>query len=197
GELFAQILPFFEEADDIARQVTIHQGLSWVAESRGRPDEMLEHGMRCQELYRRAGNETLRTATANDIGYAYALLGDYEKAYTCCEQALAAIRELGQTTWEALTWDSLGLIEHKRGNLRRSIACYRTGVVILRGAGDRFNEAAVLLGLGDAQQAAGYRQAARRSWEAALRIFEDLNHPEAGSARTRLSEAQAAGGAGS
>jgi tetratricopeptide (TPR) repeat protein len=125
------------------------------------------------------------------------LLGDYEQAYRHCQQALAAISELGDTTWEALTWDSLGLIEHKRGNLRRAIACYRTSVRILGAAGDRYNEASVLLGLGDVQQSAGHRQAARRTWEAALQILEDLNHPEADSARARLSGAQAAGGAGS
>jgi DNA-binding SARP family transcriptional activator len=196
-ELFGKVLPFFEEAGDLARQATIHQGLSWVAESRGWPAEMLEHSLRGQELFRRAGNEPGLAAAANDIGYCYAMLGDYEKAHTYCQQALDTIRDLGETTWEALTWDSLGLIEHKRGNLRRSIDCYRTGVGILRAAGDRFNKAAVLLGLGDVQQSAGYRQAARRSFQDALQIFEDLGHPDADSARARLSGAQAAGGAGS
>jgi hypothetical protein len=70
-------------------------------------------------------------------------------------------------------------------------------VGILRAAGDRFNEAAVLLGLGDVQQSAGYRQAARQSYQDALQIFEDLGHPDADSARARLSRAQAAGSAGS
>jgi len=49
----------------------------------------------------------------------------------------------------------------------------------------------------DAQQSAGYRRAARRSYQDALRIFEDLGHPDADSARARLSGAQAAGSAGS
>jgi tetratricopeptide (TPR) repeat protein len=109
-ELFGQVLPFFEGAGDLGRQATIHQGLTWVAESRGRPAEMLEHSLRGQELFRRAGNEPGLAAAANDIGYCYAMLGDYEKAHTHCQQALDAIRNLGETTWEALTWDSLGLI---------------------------------------------------------------------------------------
>jgi len=186
-EHFLQVLPYFEEASDFARQVTIHQGLNWVAFHRDRPADMLRHSLRNQELSRLAGSLVLQAGAANDIGYAYALLGDYEQAYKYCRQGLGVIRDLGESVWEASTWDSLGFIGHKRGNLRQSMACYRTALGIQRTAGDRLNEAITLIGLGDVQESAGHRQAAIRSWEDALRIYNDLGHPDASRARSRLS----------
>ena len=70
-------------------RATAHSGLAWLAEHWQRPGDALSHSLRALELYRAAGNERAQLLVLNDIGYAHALLGDYEQAMSCCERALA------------------------------------------------------------------------------------------------------------
>ena len=52
--------------------------------------------------------------------------------------------------------------------------------------GHQYFAAESLADLGNAQDAAGDRDAARRAWQHALAIFDDLRHPRAEEIRTRL-----------
>jgi predicted negative regulator of RcsB-dependent stress response len=63
---------------------------------------------------------------------------------------------------------------------------YRRALVPYRAVGDRFEEAATLANLGDAQLAAGQQEEARASWQQALGIFTDLHPPVAGGVQARL-----------
>ena len=64
------------------------------------------------------------------------------------------------TGWgEAQTWDSLGLTHHHLGQHREAADCYGQALDLYRelaehGLGDRYNEAATLVRLGDARRAA-------------------------------------------
>ena len=103
-----------------------------------------------------------------------------------CEQALAAVRELGERNWEAATWDSLGYIHDQLGNHERAVACYERAVARYRELADRFNEAATLDHLGDTQHSAGDIQAARRTWTSALRIIGEIDHPDGDQVQAKL-----------
>ena len=63
--------------------------------------------------------------------------------------------------------------------------------------GDRYQEAEFVIHLGDVQHTAGEQAAARESWQRALAILEELDHPEAARARGRLQPPAPAGPAGS
>jgi tetratricopeptide (TPR) repeat protein len=64
--------------------------------------------------------------------------------------------------------------------------CYRRSLALFRAAGDRFNEADVLNHLGDAYTATGRIDRAADTWQRALRILDELDHPTADEVRAKL-----------
>ena len=181
--LYARSLRLLEGlGGHLASQALAEMGLQRVAERAERLADALRHAQRALELHRAAGNRLLEAGSLNDVGYAYARLGNYGQAIACCERALAEIREFtgsGGLTWEAATWHSLGYIHQRLGDRRRAIDCYDRSLDLSRALGDRFNEADTLSTLGDVHEAAGDVTAARRAWTHALRIFEEIEHPDA------------------
>jgi hypothetical protein len=65
---------------------------------------------------------------------------------------------------------------------------------MLEGMGAHYLQSLVLIHLGDAREATGNRDEARRAWQQALAMLDDLRHPEAERARARLSGFVPAGG---
>jgi hypothetical protein len=57
---------------------------------------------------------------------------------------------------------------------------------LCRSRADRYNEAATLDHLGDVHRSAGNIDAAHRAWALALRIFEEINHPDGDLVRGKL-----------
>jgi DNA-binding SARP family transcriptional activator len=182
-----QALRHYESVGDLANRATIHSTLLWVAVQQERPADALSHALRAQELYRAAGNRIGQTVGLADIGYCHAMLGDYQQALACCEQALAEIQEAGERDSEASVWDSLGYVHHRRGDHQQAITCYQRAIEICRERTDRYNEATTLDTLGDVHRSAGDNRAARRAWTLALRILDQLGHPEGDLVRAKLS----------
>jgi DNA-binding SARP family transcriptional activator/tetratricopeptide (TPR) repeat protein len=177
--LLHQALRQFERIGDHATQAAVHLSLSWLAVRQQRPHEGLSHSMRAHELYRAAGHETGQARTLNNIGYSYALLGNYAEALTYCERSLAGIRALGERSWDDFaTWDSLGYIHQHLGNYQQATGCYQRAVDLCRERADRYNEAVTLDHLGDVHHTAGEERAARQAWEHARRIFAEIDHPD-------------------
>ena len=184
--LYREALRAFERIGGHHRtQAHIHGGLAVLAELRQRPADMLRHSLRSRELFRLAQPED-QPWILNNIGFAYALLGDYERAMSFCERALAGARELGETQSESVSSSSLGYIHHKLGDLPRAAACYERTSALGREIGDRYNEAYGLEYLGEVQHDAGDIAAARQNWERALRILEQIHNPASEGLRARL-----------
>ena len=186
---FQDALLRFERIDDQVGQARIHNSLTWLSERGQRPADALGHARRALDLYRAAEHRPGQAMVLNDIGFCYALLGDYQQAITFCEQGLDAVREMGERSWEAATWDSLGFIHSQLGSHARSVACYDRAIRLYRGLADHFNEADTLDHLGDAQDNAGQAEAARRTWIQALRIFDEIDHPDGDRVRVKLRRA--------
>jgi DNA-binding SARP family transcriptional activator/tetratricopeptide (TPR) repeat protein len=189
----AQCRPLYEEAlrllealGDHASQAHVHRALLWIAERQQRPAEMLSHAQRCYDLYQRAGHRTGQAMALQAVGHAHALLGNYDEAITHCERSLAEMKTAGERAWESAVWDSLGYIHHHRGDFRQAIACYERAISLARELTDRFNEADALNSLGDVHLSAGDPAAARTAWTGALRIFDEINHPDRDHVRAKL-----------
>ena len=100
---------------------------------------------------------------------------------------LARTDDEGSDVWvEAAVWDSLGYAHYLLSHHTEAIACYQRSFDKAHQIRDTNHEADVLLRLGDAHQAAGDPDAARRAWQQALAIIDDLHRPDAGQARARL-----------
>jgi DNA-binding SARP family transcriptional activator/tetratricopeptide (TPR) repeat protein len=187
--LFAEALRLFEATGDHASQAVIHGTLGWMAQRDERPADSLGHSLRSLELYQRAGHRTGQANALKDVGFAHAMLGNHEQAIGYCESALAAMREMGERRWEGAIWDSLGYIHHQRGDYERAVTCYDRAIAASRELADRFNEADTLSSLGDVHRSAGDMRAAERSWRAALRIFDEIGHPDRDNVRAKLRHA--------
>ena len=51
----------------------------------------------------------------------------------------------------------------------------------------RYDEAPILIHIGDARRATGRLPAARQAWQQALAIYDDSHHPDADEVRAKLS----------
>jgi len=184
--LFLESLRRFEETRDPVSQARIHDSLAWLSEREQRPADALRHAQDAYGLVSTTGNRLGSAQALNSVGYCHALLGQYDEAIACCERALTAIRELGEPHAEAATWDSLGYIHHQLGDYAQAIACYQRSVSLWRDLADRFNEADTLDQLGNAQRSAGDLGGARQTWAQALRIFDEIDHPDGDQVRAKL-----------
>jgi DNA-binding SARP family transcriptional activator/tetratricopeptide (TPR) repeat protein len=184
--LFEDALERFADLGDATSQALIHSGLTWLSERRLRPTDMLSHARKAFDLYGLTGDRAGQMMIQNDIGYSYALLGNYERALTYCERSLAGLQELGQHGAMDAVLDSLGYIHHRLGNHEKAVTCYKRSIELCRSRADRYNEAATLDHLGDVYRSAGDIGAARRAWALALRIFDQLGHPDGDPVRAKL-----------
>jgi len=151
-------------------------------------DEALEHSRQALELSTAAGDRTGQAIALNAVGWFHAMLGDHRQALSYCGQALKLHQgqELGYPKLEAATLDSLGYAHHHLGDHAESVACYQRALDLYREVGDRWGQAETLGHTGDVCHATGDRQRARRAWEEALAILEDLQHADAGQIRAKL-----------
>jgi DNA-binding SARP family transcriptional activator len=185
--LFAQSLRLFERLGGHREsRAMIHSGLAWLSERRHRPAEALRHLQQAHDLRQAAGNRLLQAMALNDLGYGYALVGNHKQAIDCCERALAGIQEFDEPSTEAAIWHSIGFIRQRLGDHWQAIGCYERSLGLARSLCDRFNEADTLASIGDTHASAGDAIAARRAWTDALRVFEEIQHPDAELVRAKL-----------
>jgi tetratricopeptide (TPR) repeat protein len=81
---------------------------------------------------------------------------------------------------------SLGYIHAALGNHAEAVTCYEQSAELSRRMEDRFNEADTLASLGDLHQHTGNSRAARRAWARAVRILDEIGHPDANVVRVKL-----------
>jgi predicted negative regulator of RcsB-dependent stress response len=86
------------------------------------------------------------------------------------------------------TLDVLGRIHLGLGDHHEARACYLQALAIYREAGGDTSEAAVLIGLGDAQLGAGDTTAARDSWQQALTLLAGIANADDQPVRARLAQ---------
>ncbi|MDT5038558.1 MAG: hypothetical protein QOE03_3743 [Micromonosporaceae bacterium] len=189
-----QSLDQFTRLGDKVGQARVHLNIGMVMDQRGgADDEGLSHDQVALGLFRSAGHRVGQAIALNNIGWAHAQLGQYRHSILVCQQALELLlADGGDREGLAGTWDSLGYAHHHLGNHQQAIACYTTAADLYREAGNRYYEAATLIHLGSTHQAAGDQISARRVWRLALRILDELDHPEADDVRAKLHAAPVA-----
>jgi DNA-binding SARP family transcriptional activator len=180
-------LILYRSLGDLGGQARTHQAFGMVYAHQGRHREALRHDMRALELYSAAGNRHGRARSLNNIGWCHAQLGKHEEAIACCEEALRLFEELGDRCDEAAScWDSLGYAHHQLGHHAETVDCYKEAILLGREFGDRYSQADVLIHLGEALYDNGETDAARVTWEQALAMLDDLDHPSVPELRLKL-----------
>jgi DNA-binding SARP family transcriptional activator/tetratricopeptide (TPR) repeat protein/DNA-binding XRE family transcriptional regulator len=181
-------LDLYRRLGDRPGQARTHLGLARLFEQQGAYRADLGHCLQALGLYRAAGHQVGHARALNAVGWCHAHLADYKQALACCQEAIGLHRELGDRHGEAATWDSLGYIHHQLGQHPQAVACYQQAIDLVGELGDRYYHSVALTHLGDVHAAAGDPAAARNAWQQAVVILNEMNHPDIGQVRARLSE---------
>jgi DNA-binding SARP family transcriptional activator/tetratricopeptide (TPR) repeat protein len=174
-----------EQRGDVAGQASETHSLGYLFEQQGQFHKALAESRRSLDLYRRAGHRAGEARALGSTGWCLAQTGDYAAALDHCQRALPmhpACDELGSGD----TWDTLGYIHLRRGDHDQSIVCFQKALDLFAAVGHQHVLATGFVHLGDAQAAAGQRDAAREAWQRALTIFLELRDAQAGAVRRRI-----------
>jgi DNA-binding SARP family transcriptional activator/tetratricopeptide (TPR) repeat protein len=186
-------LELARQVGDPVRQAHAHIGLTNLFELRSDFGRALHHAELALDLFRTAGHRTGQARALNNIGWFQALLGSHRPALESCRRALVLHRECGNRSGEAHTWDSLGYAHHHLGEHTEALEAYGLALDLFRGLGGRLHEALTLTRVGDTHRAGGSPEAARHSWQAAVEILVELDHPDAAAVREKLDLPSVAG----
>ncbi|MGX9884486.1 AfsR/SARP family transcriptional regulator [Streptomyces sp. NPDC002276] len=184
----ARALELFAETGDRPGRSKTFRRLAFLANGRGRHEAALDHYAEASALCRAVGRRNDEGGIANEIGWTYILMGKYEDALTECEAAIAIHRETGDRNGEAAALDSLGYAYHHLRDHDRALDRYEQALSLYRETRDRYLEADTLVHIGDTHRAAHQDTRAALAWREALRILDEIGHPEAEQIRHRLGD---------
>jgi DNA-binding SARP family transcriptional activator/tetratricopeptide (TPR) repeat protein len=188
-----EVIALSRELGKITIEARAHIDLVRALEMQDRYPEALGHAEQSLQLYRAAGHRSGEASALNTVGWCHAHLGAHHRALQDCQQALTLHRELGNRVGEANVLDSLGYIHLHLGHHAEAIACYKQAFEVHGDAGDLRDSATILIHLGEAHQAAADLIAARGTWQQALAILDDLQHPDAREVKSKLDALRPAG----
>jgi tetratricopeptide (TPR) repeat protein len=198
---YRQALQHFQQAGDLAGQSLAHTGITgtllepiWYdlglhkrdsevpapsPEHRRHARDGLDHAHQALALYRQLGLRNREVSTLAFAGSHYAILGDFELALDTGQRALELSRKIGYLEGQSFAWESLSFVHRLRGEFQMAIECSEQSLDVLPDVGPQtvIQRAEALTNLGDIHEAVGDLAAARRAWQDALQIFEDLHLP--------------------
>ncbi|HEY7261007.1 MAG TPA: tetratricopeptide repeat protein [Trebonia sp.] len=179
-------LRLYRRLGNRAGEAMVHQSLAMIEEHQGRYADALGSAKQGLRLFRDIGDKARQAHMLFSVGHLHLGLGDYQEARAFCRQALTLNAEGGHDQLEGYIWCNLGDSEQHLGNLAEAAACNQHALRISREVGDRFLEASTLAGIADALHAGGDLPQARKHWEQALFIFDELAVPDAQKVRAKL-----------
>ena len=153
-----------------------------------RNTEVLVYAREALKLARAIGKKSVCANALNTIGWYSAVLGDYQEALACCQEAYAYSCELDDALGQGATLDSLGLIHSRLGDHASALDCYQKALDIFVRIGDLRQEALTLSSMAHVHHAGGNTGAALTGWRQALVILLDLGDSDAAGVRRKLSQ---------
>jgi tetratricopeptide (TPR) repeat protein len=183
-----QALVLYSEPGAEERRAAIHVNFARIDDLQGNYDKALSHSRDSLDLYREARNQDGEAIALNSVGWYCAMLGNFEDAIVYCGDSLALFSALKDDQGQANAWDSLGYAHDHLGRSGQAIVCFQHALEINRRLGVRYSEAEALDHLGDAYSSSGDLAAAKEAWGSALKILDDLGHPDAEQVRAKLAE---------
>ncbi len=183
-----QALAHFSLAGNLAGQGSARLGLCIALGRQGNHVAALEHGERALALFRAAGDRIGEAFMLHLVGLELGQLGDAELGREHCMQAVELYGELDDLGGMADAWHSLGTLHKQLGEYPDAIACFHQSLMLSATLGDRWGQAYCLIYVGDTHDAAGDPHAARETWQQALDMLGDLQHPDTERIRARLRE---------
>jgi len=176
----------FAELGDQASVAYSRNGLAVLLSQQERYEEALDHAVEALRLRRSLPDQVAIAYSENGVGWILAHLGQPDAALWYCRRALEMHREADCRSAIADTLDSIGYAYGQLGDFPQAIAHYEQAGEMLRLLGESHPEALSRLHLGDAQLAAGQPESARRTWEQALVLLQQVPGADTSEVTRRL-----------
>jgi tetratricopeptide (TPR) repeat protein len=188
-------IEFYEQHLTIAREIGDRRGegnalgnLGSAYLALGETRRAIEFYEKALEIDREIGDRRGEGQDLGNLGIAYRHLGETRRAIEFYEQALEIDREIGDRRGEGQDLGNLGNAYFVLGETRQAIKFYKQQLVITSEIGDRRGEGSALFNMSLALDVLGKREEAIRNAEAALKIFEQIEDPNAAKVRRQLEE---------
>ncbi len=186
-------IEFFEQRLTIAREIGDRRGEGNVLGNLGLAYADLGETRRAIKFYeqslaiaREIGDQRGAGNVLRNLGIAYRQLGEPRRAIDFYNQHLAIAHEIAGRQGEGTALSNLGTAHRQVGETRRAIDFYEQHLVIASEIGDRRGEASAHWNLSLALEKHHNRAQAIAHGEAALKIFEALEDPNAAMVRAQL-----------
>ncbi|MGL5852291.1 MAG: ATP-binding protein, partial [Phycicoccus sp.] len=183
---FAAALREYTRVGDRRGLAATHSALCCLWDERGRWHRSLSQSRRALALFEEVGDRHGRAVALGNVAWYSSMVGRHTAAVEFGRLSLDVFVEDGDRLGAAGAWDTLGRAHQGLGDHAEAVRCFETAIEIVRTLGAHALEATGLDHLGDAAAAAHDLRAARDAWSVALRILEDLSHPDAGTVRAKL-----------
>lgn len=150
----------------------------------GRYDLALDCTQKAKDLFERIGERAGTAYAMGTIGQLHRRLGHHDQAATHLARAAAALAELGDIHTRLTALNELAGVMNDTGDFVEALRLYEEVGELADQAGQ--HQAAAFVGAGHAHRGLGRPQEARTSWKQALRLYEELDLPEAAEVRALL-----------
>lgn len=144
-----------------------------ILEFRLHPNEQIRWRETALKAAQRLGDRGKESSHLNNLGLAYADLGEFRRAVEFYEKDLAIAREIGDRRGEASTLGNMGYAYKNLGETRRAIEFFEQQLAICRETGDRSGEGRALGSLGIAYAILGETRRAIEFYERDLTITRE------------------------
>jgi CHAT domain-containing protein len=124
------------------------------------------------------GDRPIEAKTLNNIGWAYAKLGQQQKALEYLNQALPIERNVGDKVFEAFTLRNIGLVYYDLGQKQKALEFYNRALLIQREMRAPLDEGYSLHSIGKATADLGDSTGALRNEMAALSLAKAVGDPD-------------------
>lgn len=189
---FHQAVALLRAVDDRAGLGRAYIHLSWLHADEQRYEEGLDYATKALELFTDAGHPVGRATALDTMVHHQTTLGDYQPALEHAQQALTQFRELGDHHGEASALDNMGYALLHLRQYRQAVTCFEEALDLCRDVADRYGNAIILDHLGDAHLGLGDGGLARRAWQQAVIIFQELGHTDSHAVQQKLDRLPAA-----
>jgi DNA-binding SARP family transcriptional activator/predicted negative regulator of RcsB-dependent stress response len=171
-------LEIYRRLDNPVGQASAHGSLAWASSFLRRYEDSLAHSLRSAEFYQLTGRSVGECRALNAAAVAVSDLGDHERGLDYALQALRVAETSEDLYSEAILRDTIGMVHNRLGNHAQAVDWLDRAVEVSVEHCSRDDQVMIFNTMGDALRGVGDIAGARRSWERALRIGENLPNPD-------------------
>jgi tetratricopeptide (TPR) repeat protein len=184
----AEALVLFRELGDQGGEASALVNLGEAESRSGNGRAALGHFAAALALFREMNHRYGQAVALSNLGTEYSRLGQHDEAVPRFSEALDIFRDTGHRYGEASALNGLGEALHDAG-LPGALTEHSAALAIATETGDRDEQARAHTGAARVHQHDGEPELARDHWRQALRLYTELNSPEAERVRGELAGA--------